>query len=369
MLHIPPFLELSAVVFGSYLGAGLRFLFTEAMQDLPTDGRSNDPAAAVLLLFQTQPFLISNMLGCMVIGYLSHITPHLPKLAPGADPTHLAYLLRGASVGFCGCLTTFSSWFNKYMSGTYDSYWFADLTVLGIELAITWCCLLLGLALADLHILAVDRPPMSPPLTTDDKAQGAEVDVEVVDLVPAVELGDPEGSPSAEYYQHCSNLQINLPGLVKALALVAWAMLVVLWVLVIADCVQGSVTGDDDSRNAVRVLALAPFGAMIRYFISQQPAVTDCHPTWKLQTLSVNLSGLLIAVAISNYAPDWTWSRAFLDGFLGSFTTVSTWFNELYQLYHAPSQAGQLAPQLAALRYGFVTIASAIVIAQLLRLG
>jgi fluoride ion exporter CrcB/FEX len=56
-------------------------------------------------------------------------------------------------------------------------------------------------------------------------------------------------------------------------------------------------------------------------------------------------------------------------GFVGSLTTVSTWFNELQQLYHAPTASLPVAPALAALRYALVTIILAIFCTQLLRLG
>lgn len=84
--------ELLLVSMGSFLGGGLRFLVSRAIQSLS------------ILNF---PFgtLTVNLLGCLLIGFLSALPCHGNMLSPSAR----LFL----TTGFCGGFTTFSTFMNE----------------------------------------------------------------------------------------------------------------------------------------------------------------------------------------------------------------------------------------------------------------
>eukprot|EP01039_Chlorochromonas_danica_P008195 gene8195-9040_t len=388
VICIPPFLELSLVILGGYLGSGLRYLYGQAMLQVPVVEDSGNAATnAMLTVFSTQPFLIANLTGCLTMGYLSGMFPHLDKILPESDSVAVGYLFKGGSVGFCGCLTTFSSWLSKYMKGNFKDYWFGNLVVLCIEFSIMWSFFLFGFSLAEAHLLLLGINPrqlpsaattttattatMKPlptshdPIPIDQESEEMEtmnieknVHRHAIDAHTAVSTEHVTSRPLEVLWNHPL---FALPNIVIFLAILAWAWFVVVWVLVIIDCVD-SFFVSSNVRAGIRVLALTPFGVFIRYFLAQQKAITTWIPSLKIHTLSCNLCGVTIAVALLAYAEHWKWLTPFLDGFLGSLTTVSTFFNEINQLYHAESLR-------ASFTYAFASLSLAVMLTQLIRLG
>lgn len=377
---IPPFLELSLVILGGYLGSGLRYLYGQAMLQVPVEDSGNAATNAMLTVFTTQPFLIANLTGCLTMGYLSGMFPHLGKILPESDSVAVGYLFKGGSVGFCGCLTTFSSWLSKYMKGNFKEYWFGNLVVLCIEFSIMWSFFLLGFSLAEAHLLLLGinprqsttisnittmPQPSQDPIPVDQESE--EIEIVNVEKNARRHATDAHTAVSTEHVTSralevlWNHPLFALPNIVVFLAVLAWAWFVVVWVLVIIDCVD-SFFVSTNVRAGIRVLALTPFGVFIRYFLAQQKAITTCIPSLKIHTLSCNLCGVTIAVALLAYAENWKWLTPFLDGFLGSLTTVSTLFNEINQLYHAESLR-------ASFTYAFASLSLAVMLTQLIRIG
>jgi fluoride ion exporter CrcB/FEX len=101
--------------------------------------------------------------------------------------------------------------------------------------------------------------------------------------------------------------------------------------------------------EALRSIALAPFGAWLRWALtrlpferalSPRPLLLDLQPP----TLLANSLAVLLQVGLLLFAANWPWINPFIYGFLGSLSTVSTLFAELKVLYDEKNP-------FAALRY------------------
>jgi fluoride ion exporter CrcB/FEX len=102
----------------------------------------------LLDLFQLQTFLLPTFIGCFIMGMLFVLKKR--GFGQPSDPVAEALMI-GAATGFCGCLTTFSSWIGKYSTHAFDKYWFADLSLIVIEFAINWLFFLMGMSLTELY--------------------------------------------------------------------------------------------------------------------------------------------------------------------------------------------------------------------------
>ncbi len=367
------------VVLGSFVGTSLRYLLTQAVLYFPISTNVS-PSISLMLLFQTQPFLLPNMLGCLIMGYLSGISPHLCIFWPRSELKSMHKIFKGATVGFCGSLTTFSSWLNLYMGGSFSKIWFAELSVFVVEFATTWSFFQLGFLLFDHHHQLGLQSHQAPLPSESDgnktrkdqsKDSRHDDDLESNRQIPSLQdmiaAEDPLNNQSqknsdmseekminishdiininlemnstldkqslyhtVENMEHlCSHhqqqssfdaavaeqqhQQQQLPStetIVHILAIITWIGFAVIWMLVIIDIANG----EEQVRNGLRTLALAPFGAGLRFFLSRQPLLIDHWTSWKLHTLLCNLMGVVLAVSVSEYAQRWIWRQPFLDG-------------------------------------------------------
>ncbi len=204
--------EFGLIGVAAYLGTTCRFLLTGYMQRLRRQSIPELTDTSIEhTLFIHQSFLAPNLLGCFLIAWISTTSSHYrqwklqtakmsksggsitsnstPASTEGVGVRHTAirptlmmnattlYLNRhrpsinissspanrlaqrssldlfqqSLTTGFCGCLTTFSTWFVTYDHGQLGIHWFElHLLVLLIEIMLVWAAYQIGIAIADI---------------------------------------------------------------------------------------------------------------------------------------------------------------------------------------------------------------------------
>lgn len=113
--------DVFAIAVFSYLGVLIRILVTSNL-----DLRNSNEEEAVYCLYTSlfkNTYFVPNILGSFIIGFLSR-KKDIFFITPGPSSYQSFYI--GASTGFCGSLTTFSSWAfsiaeNMFVIGTLES--------------------------------------------------------------------------------------------------------------------------------------------------------------------------------------------------------------------------------------------------------
>lgn len=104
----------------------------------------NDPSTGYgpfMQMFYTQSYLLPNFLGCFIMSFCIVNTKYL-------SDTSLP-LFKGLSTGFCGSITTFSTWMNVSVGSLFGpSDWIRILTMIMLEFWLTWSAFNMGHAAA-----------------------------------------------------------------------------------------------------------------------------------------------------------------------------------------------------------------------------
>ena len=107
-----------------------------------------------------------------------------------------------------------------------------------------------------------------------------------------------------------------------------------------------------------RAIALAPFGAWMRWGLTKIPSIKALWPEMNPQTFAANQIAVFVFVMLKVLAPNYVWTAAIQSGVLGSLSTVSTFFAELHTLYY---EKGPFISQ----RYLLATVFTSIIIIQI----
>ncbi|GAA6530519.1 MAG: fluoride efflux transporter CrcB [Prevotella sp.] len=117
------------VGFGSFIGGGLRFLVSRAVQ------------ASVILTFPLGTFIV-NVVGCLLIGFFSGLFVNGTWMSPSVK----LFL----TTGLCGGFTTFSTFMNESGSLLRDSNYLYTAVYVSASLFFGFLALVLGIQLAKL---------------------------------------------------------------------------------------------------------------------------------------------------------------------------------------------------------------------------
>ncbi|GET91266.1 hypothetical protein, conserved [Leishmania tarentolae] len=235
--------------------------------------------------FPKYHYIGPNILGSFLMGFFVTVLPSESELP-------LAY--SALCVGFCGSLTTFSSWIVKVMTQN-------------------------TVADAFEHLLLGGTMPLVLFLWGRDCGRGVQWCFERV-----------FGCPLEVCPLHRSLLRgVEL---VMCVLLVLASILTPILVQVYIN--EGGIRGI--STDDVRVVALAPAGAVIRFLLSVYMNNKACAAKFPLGTLAANLLGVLLAIIMQNMEvnhPSCTWHVTVQNGICGALSTVSSLANEVVLFY------------------------------------
>jgi fluoride ion exporter CrcB/FEX len=369
--------ECFAVGLFAFGGVGLRVAISNALVGR-TETSLTSHVDPFLQAFYTQPYLASNMLGSFIMAFC---IAFLNDISAASAP-----LYKGLTTGFCGSLTTLSSWMNSGFYMLFNRTWYELFIMVFLEFYLTWSAFTMGFAAARLvkeltecrdksRKLSNGDVDANGPTTTPTERHNLElpilgrlesasepgrevqeaqrvVDAEMSSTLiqaggdttfvdeAAVEEGVVDGAahtndttatnvdPSTsctrfgsrigqyEYYIWAGSFCIT--------AVAIWVVLGLLPRLAYYD--------DATFRNTYRSVALAPFGAWLRWALTRIPAIKQLWPQMNPQTLIANLTAVTLMCALLVFS-DSSWVMAVNAGFNGSLSTVSTFMAELHVLY------------------------------------
>lgn len=420
-------IELSYSVAFGYLGALLRYQLGYAASDFAEPSSYSE--IAFVNIFRYQKFFLPNLISCFIMGILVAWSRKNPLF--GGRKVYRDVFV-GLTTGFCGCLSTFSSWLATFMSGSFNAFWFVDIEVLFVEFCTTWAIYCFGeyvyqvshlifsiwlLPITAQHVRATDVPQssvqrstglacstdavtsrkvMAPMELTDQNSEnlGKAVDEtsffqshprspesgdylsigndqrvfhddeevtrrEIIEATPATTISTLK--PTTPVIAERSSWEVLLTNVLIGTCAFSIA---VLWIFVLIDAAHSdSIFRTVFVRDAMRSVAFSPFGASLRYLMKKGEVYIGYNSRFPWSTFLCNILGTFVAAIMLSYANEYTWTSSFITGFLGSWTTASSFMKELEEL----NMKDDLGP-LYAIRYGFLSFAVAIVLVQLVRL-
>jgi fluoride ion exporter CrcB/FEX len=372
--------ECFAVGLFAFGGVGLRVAISNALVGRIESSLTShtDP---FLQAFYAQPYLASNMLGSFIMAFC---IAFLNDISAVSAPVY-----KGLTTGFCGSLTTLSSWMNSGFYMLFDKSWYELFIMVFLEFYLTWSAFTMGFATARLVKELTSQPVKSnglsngaadanapttapterhnlelpklgrlesasePGRDVQDPQQGnGVVDAEMSSTLiqaggdttfvdeAAVEEGVVDGAahtndttttnvdPSTSCTRFASRIgQYEYYIWAGSFCITAVAIWVVLGLLP-----QLAYYDDATFRDTYRSVALAPFGAWLRWALTRIPTIKQLWPQMNPQTLIANLSAVTLMCALLVFS-DSSWVAAVNAGFNGSLSTVSTFMAELHVLY------------------------------------
>jgi fluoride ion exporter CrcB/FEX len=371
--------EFFAVGLFAFGGVGLRVAISNALVGRIESSLTShtDP---FLQAFYAQPYLASNMLGSFIMAFCIALLNDITAVS--------APLYKGLTTGFCGSLTTLSSWMNSGFYMLFNRTWYELFIMVFLEFYVTWSAFTMGFAAARLVKELTSQPVKSnglsngaadannptttptqrhnlelPGLCNLESASGPNRDVQkpqqdsgVVDaemsstLIPAggaaTFVDEAAVEEAADQAAHSNNTTTNNIGHstsctrfgseIGQYEYYIWAAsfcitAVAIWV-VLGLLPRLAYYDNVTYRDTYRSVALAPLGAWLRWALTRIPAIKQLWPQMNPQTLIANLSAVTLMCALVVFS-DSSWVAAVNAGFNGSLSTVSTFMAELHVLY------------------------------------
>jgi fluoride ion exporter CrcB/FEX len=134
--------EFFAVGFFSFIGVLIRVLIYNAFVG-ESEPLADTAYGPFIQMFYVQPYLLPNFLGCFCMAVFYVFKSELLQYDKSKG------LLKGLTTGFCGSLTTFSSWVWTALRTLFTSdNWFKILAMIFLECWLTWASFIMGIAAA-----------------------------------------------------------------------------------------------------------------------------------------------------------------------------------------------------------------------------
>ncbi len=103
------------------------------------DPNATESYGPFIQMFYTEPYLLPNLLGCFLMGLFYSYKDEINRSSKG--------LYKGFTTGFCGSLTSFSSWmYTAFKTPFTGDNWYKILVMIVLESLLTWMCLILGMS-------------------------------------------------------------------------------------------------------------------------------------------------------------------------------------------------------------------------------
>lgn len=294
--------------------------------------------------------LVPNMLGSFIMGVFAGCKKELAPRFPA--------IYTGITTGFCGCLTTFSSWIYATAVLYGNGKIWRALICTSVGFGCPWAALCLGFDLGQVASTRLSWTEKGKMESSSDetkksnrRVEGTANAIELGSVVPSsTKIDGPSSSvdPAADSHDRkyapspvrCGFFERFGPALCSVLIVI----FLVLFAVDIAD--------ERHSKAEVYLaLCIAPAFALLRYVSS---AWNRNHETFPLYTLLANLTGALLStlcarLVASDEVDATRATEVFLNalslGGAGCLSTVSTFVNEV-----------RILPRPFGTRYAFVTI-------------
>jgi fluoride ion exporter CrcB/FEX len=134
--------EFFAVGFFSFIGVLIRVLIYNGFVG-ESEPLARTAYGPFIQMFYVQPYLLPNLLGCFCMAIFYVFKADLLKCDESKG------LLKGLTTGFCGSLTTFSSWVWTALQTSFTSdNWYKILAMIFLECWLTWTSFTMGIAAA-----------------------------------------------------------------------------------------------------------------------------------------------------------------------------------------------------------------------------
>ncbi|KAL6071484.1 Camphor resistance CrcB protein [Balamuthia mandrillaris] len=277
--------------------------------------------------------LFANVLGCVIMGFLA------PQKGLSLWKRE-GWLYVAMTSGFCGSLTTLSSWMKDAVAALGRVEVVHYLLLIFLELFSNFCAFTFGLHLYSTVTAIGTRTPTSflskrfqvihdhSDSSSHQQQQEVEEDGEYSDVSLATS-GQNEEAPTD-----------------KPLKRLLWTALLPTVLLSLAVLTLSILSVNLETWRWLMFSALfAPFGALLRYYLSLFNAKEPYASGFPLFTFIPNLAGCLFAAAMHILAANKGWTdrsspgaylvEASMTGFSGCLTTVSTFMAELMQPHRA----------------------------------
>ncbi|GLD96298.1 hypothetical protein PINS_up004981 [Pythium insidiosum] len=328
-----------SISMGAYFGVGIRMLLTEFVLTLS----SRQSELARLL---GAGFFLPNVVGCFVMGFTARCKPLLRD--------RFSLYVMGVTTGFCGCCTTFASWDVGVAAKFVRGLWLTALLMIGVQTSAAIASYRVGYHAAEGCIALLVRrlcPFAKPPVDAKQLELDLQRHADAFDAMRAHALSEAvhrrfntTKESLASTLESCHLLlteisrdeQAQGKRRTRTLLWCLTAIVLVLWMWIppfvgLANYPSSRLFG----------LALGPFGAMLRYYLSLFNSKPYCKD-FPLFTFIANVSASILSCAIviigskslahsSAAYRDYVFvgEGGFLVGFCGSLSTVSTWVSEI----------------------------------------
>jgi len=323
-----------AVGLASFAGVSIRVSLSEYFSRLDWSIQSftDDSSFAALQIFYYQRFLVANMLGCFIMGFCFINKSFI------CEYSNIFYVF--LTTGLCGCITTFSSWINSSLHHYMAKNFYIVFSIIFVEFLLTWAAFALGIAGAAFlnELSRKNSSSISTSTATIPDLIIHENDFNSLNLSSTVR----PSNLISMFWQYYHVWLITLFSIV----------FMVVWLVIFTASESNFYQNNKNQTTMVRSVALAPFGAILRWYLNQIPMLKLRFPSLYLPTLLANTLAVIIAVSLQVSLHNDLWAISILDGtslpplnehipyiiiviigFCGSLSTVSTLFVELRTLY------------------------------------
>ena len=246
--------EFFAVGSFAYLGVFVRIELSRS------EGDYDGEVGAYSEVFISQHFLISNILGCFLIALLISHKDLLSKYSA------TGYV--GLTSGFCGCLTTFSTWIVTNFESLFDhkntAYFILRFVV---QFSLTWSALSLGWYVGRLWSSVAKVKTNE--IEMQEVARDDVEDTNVVNVDVEVCIGDGDIPPVAEEHDFRKNFIITTECCIWMVVFLSSAIALVVALSVLEAKGKGDADGVSSlTIDRLRCLVIAPPGAWLRWSLS-----------------------------------------------------------------------------------------------------
>lgn len=366
--------EFFAIGIFAFAGVAIRVGVTNEFRTEHGVESDMESYGAFLQLFYSQPYLLANVIGCFIIGICLKEFKTIHGVSAG--------LFKGLTTGFCGSITTFSSWINTTNDRTYNNVtWSYIFQMIIIEYCITWAAFSLGMMFIDLkneylqnfpqdqsqqkipsnHAIPAQEPVnevnreeftyehIQATLEESLPNHGQEnLHFEGIELPPSREItpppaeqttssvciGDPEesGKSIRKQSNYWETLYANDFRLL-------WCFLFLLisipiWFTLIFQSSQSFYTHNHYYRDTLRSIGLGPLGAWLRWSFTRSLTLKTTLPDMHLYTFTANMLATIIQCALLVWgSKENTWIVPINQGNCITLSHFSPYTNFLMGLY------------------------------------
>jgi fluoride ion exporter CrcB/FEX len=283
----------------SFLGSFIRILIYNRFVE-KHENEADENYGPFIQMFYTQPYLLPNFLGCFIMGFLYNYKDEINRRSKG--------IFKGLTTGFCGSLTTFSSWAFTSLHTSFDhENWYKIIIMIFLVCWLTWSSFVMGTAtsryLQERIPLKIRLPTnyekaavdvvsesieLGLELTSDKKLEGSDFENESEPIEKPAQRttkNDEEDKETKKYNESQSFEWYIWCLIFTAVSLSLWITLLVLPTIGFFQARM--------HRDTFRAVCLAPLGSWLRWSLTRFPDISGLWPEMHVETLIANECAVL----------------------------------------------------------------------------